>query len=105
MSLPNAVIDAMLAHGCTAEQLAAAMKAANGADEARRERSIPWLVLRQMAFERDGYLCSYCGNTDGPFEIDHIFPRVKGGENTLENVTVACRRCNRSKRDREAPKL
>lgn len=38
MSLPNAVIDAMLAAGCTAEQLAAAMKAAN--DEAGKARTV-----------------------------------------------------------------
>jgi 5-methylcytosine-specific restriction endonuclease McrA len=36
-------------------------------------------------------------------EIEHIVPRIKGGENTIENVTVACRRCNRSKKDRERP--
>ena len=38
MSLPNAVIDALLASGCTAEQLAAAMKAAN--DEAGKSRAV-----------------------------------------------------------------
>ena len=105
MSLSNAVIDALIGAGCTAEQLAAAMKAANAAAEARKARAVPWLTLRDMAFERDGYLCTYCGDESGPFEIDHIIPRIKGGENTLDNVTVACRRCNRSKKDREAPKL
>lgn len=38
MSLPNAVIDALLASGCTAEQLAAAMKAAN--DEAGKSKAV-----------------------------------------------------------------
>ena len=37
MSLPSAVIDALIASGCTVEQLGAAMKAANEASEARRE--------------------------------------------------------------------
>ena len=105
MSLATAVIDALIASGCTAEQLGAAMKAALVLDAERRARAIPWIALRDMAFERDGYRCTYCGDEAGPFEIDHVIPRIKGGENTLDNVTVACRRCNRSKKDREAPKL
>lgn len=38
MSLSSAVIDAMIAAGCTAEQLGAAMKAANGEVDARAAR-------------------------------------------------------------------
>ena len=98
------VLDAMLAAGCTAEQIVAAVKADAAEVGKRADRQIPWLALRTMAFERDGFVCGYCGTEDGPMEIDHIIPQIKGGENTLENVRVACRRCNRSKRDREAPK-
>jgi hypothetical protein len=32
------------------------------------------------------------------FEIDHIVNESKGGECTLENLQLACRPCNRSKR-------
>jgi 5-methylcytosine-specific restriction endonuclease McrA len=105
MSLAPAVLDAMVAAGCTAEQIAEAIKASLREQEARKARAVSWLPLRDMAFARDGYRCTYCGDEAGPFEIDHIVPRIKGGENILENVTVACRRCNRSKKDREAPKL
>lgn len=35
MSLPSSVLDAMLAAGCTAEQIVAAVKAANGEEETR----------------------------------------------------------------------
>lgn len=105
MSLTPSMIDAMLAAGCTAEQIAAVVKGVLSEDEARAARQIPWLQLRSMALLRDGENCGYCGTTEGPFEVDHITPRIRGGENTLDNVIVACRRCNRSKKDREAPKL
>lgn len=50
MSLPNAVIDAMLAAGCSAEQLAAAMKAANADNEARKEAKRAGNAERQQRF-------------------------------------------------------
>jgi len=101
MSLTAAMIDALVASGATAEMLAAVMKAALADDDAKAARQVPWLQLRQMAFERDGERCAYCNAVDGPFEVDHIVPRIKGGEDVLDNVAVACRSCNRAKRDRE----
>lgn len=50
--------------------------------------------------ERDGEVCSYCGTTDGPFHLDHIMPWSRGGEHTVENLTVACASCNRAKGDK-----
>ncbi len=41
--------------------------------------------------------CAYCGCTSGPFEVDHITPVSRGGTNDPENLTCACRSCNRSK--------
>ena len=41
--------------------------------------------------------CSYCGDVDGPFEIDHIIPWSRGGTHEIENLTLACKPCNRSK--------
>lgn len=98
------MIDAFVAAGGTVQQLAAMIKAAAEEDSARIARAVPWPALRALAFERDGNVCGYCGTTDGPFEVDHIIPRVKGGENTLNNVRVSCRFCNRSKKDRSAPR-
>jgi hypothetical protein len=59
-----------------------------------------WKDIRQSILERDGQVCGYCGAMEGPFEIDHIHPRSKGGKNDPENLIVACRPCNRAKRDR-----
>lgn len=104
MSLDPAIFRALVEQGASPEMLLAVVEAAASVEEARKERAVPWASLRDMAFARDGYRCTYCGSEAGPFEIDHIIPRSKGGENTLDNVCVACRFCNRSKRDRERPR-
>jgi 5-methylcytosine-specific restriction endonuclease McrA len=59
----------------------------------------PSAVMRAAIFARDGLICRYCSETTGPFEIDHIRPRARGGLSTENNLTVACARCNRSKSD------
>lgn len=68
--------------------------------EARREArrsSIPLKVQRDVQGEG---CCAYCGAEQGPFEIDHIHPWSRGGTDDRENLTLACRPCNRSKRDK-----
>lgn len=64
-----------------------------------RKRAIGsnWAECRQAVFDRDGFVCAYCKTAEGPFEIDHIFPVVRGGESNLDNLCVACGPCNRSK--------
>ena len=47
-------------------------------------------------------LCSYC-RTNPATSIDHVNPRVAGGDLTDQNTTPACTFCNSSKRDRLAP--
>jgi 5-methylcytosine-specific restriction endonuclease McrA len=103
MSLTPAIIDAMVASGCSADEFVAAYKVATDEEREKKARRVPWLKLRKLAFDRDGERCTYCADEVGPFEVDHVVPRIKGGENILENVVVACRRCNRSKKDRERP--
>ena len=55
---------------------------------------------RRAVFERDGEVCAYCKTDSGPFHIDHIMPKSRGGSDNLENLTVACAPCNLSKRDK-----
>ncbi|MDF3904676.1 HNH endonuclease [Paracoccus sp. AS002] len=62
-----------------------------------RRPSIPLDVQRDVHGEG---CCSYCGTIDGPFEIDHIHPWSRGGSNERDNLTLACRQCNRSKKDK-----
>jgi hypothetical protein len=72
-----------------------AQSATGGSDEARRP-NIP-TDIRNAVFERDGNVCSYCGSSDGPFQIDHMIPWVVCREHAIENLVVACCWCNWSK--------
>lgn len=54
-------------------------------------------AMKAEVLSREGRRCTYCGDTDGPFAFDHIFPVSKGGQNDPSNLTVACRTCNSSK--------
>ncbi len=47
--------------------------------------------------KESGGICSYCGEPYAELTADHIIPLPKGGNHTLENITVACRRCNNRK--------
>lgn len=49
--------------------------------------------------ERDGEFCSYCGTSDNLY-VDHLYPRSKGGDNTLSNLVIACWTCNCAKKDK-----
>ncbi|MEM0951383.1 MAG: HNH endonuclease [Cyanobacteria bacterium P01_H01_bin.74] len=54
-------------------------------------KSIP--ISRRNIMHRDNYACQYCGRQT-ELTIDHVIPRSKGGQNTWNNVVVACQRCN-----------
>ena len=62
------------------------------------KRKVPWSKRNIMI--RDGYKCVYCGKTDCKVDIDHVFPKSKGGKNTWENCVTSCIDCNRKKADR-----
>lgn len=80
-------------------------------DDVRRERWVRTKALHRdrdlcrRIQERDANLCRYCGtrvnwvDRKGPAggTYDHVDP---DGPNRLENVVVACRRCNARKKDR-----
>ena len=54
---------------------------------------------RHKVFERDGYVCSYCGNQLTRFTatLDHVKPVSEGGDNSYDNLVTACRSCNSKK--------
>jgi 5-methylcytosine-specific restriction endonuclease McrA len=54
---------------------------------------------KTMIYKRDDNKCQYCGCTRG-LTIDHIIPKSKGGEDTWENLVVACYTCNTKKGDK-----
>ncbi len=68
---------------------------------AKRERTKTDVspAKRAAVFERDGHRCRYCGSEEN-LSIDHIVPRCRGGTNALENLAIACCKCNVAKGDR-----
>lgn len=57
-------------------------------------------LSRKNIFRRDGMRCQYCGTQHPPLTVDHVIPRSRGGNDTWENLTTACIRCNNRKGSR-----
>ena len=56
-------------------------------------------MKRNEIFQRDGYRCVYCGELFPAEEltVDHVQPRVRGGDRSEGNLVTACRACNNLK--------
>jgi 5-methylcytosine-specific restriction endonuclease McrA len=55
--------------------------------------------LRRRIFRRDGFRCVYCG-TILPVEsltLDHVQPRMRGGDQSEGNIVTSCQTCNAEK--------
>ena len=57
-------------------------------------------LTRLEVFDRDRYICQYCGKESRHLTLDHVVPRYQGGQHTWENVVSACVSCNRRKAGR-----
>lgn len=59
--------------------------------------------LRFELFKRDGFTCQYCGRKapEVALELDHEFPRCEGGSDDPDNLTTACKDCNRGKAEHQ----
>lgn len=55
-------------------------------------------ATQQLVRERANHLCEYCRIPEEyfaqRFHVEHIVARSHGGEDGLENLALACRRCN-----------
>ncbi|MGH7129119.1 MAG: HNH endonuclease [Planctomycetaceae bacterium] len=54
---------------------------------------------RLHIFERDGFRCVYCAAVyrADDLTMDHVEPRVKGGDGSAGNLVTCCRTCNAEK--------
>ncbi len=57
---------------------------------------------RRTVLIRDEYTCQYCGATPprSQLTVDHVLPKVRGGQTTWDNVVCACQTCNLRKGSR-----
>jgi 5-methylcytosine-specific restriction endonuclease McrA len=56
-------------------------------------------MRREQIFERDDYRCVYCGERFdvGALTVDHVQPRMRGGDRSSGNLVTACCTCNARK--------
>lgn len=56
-------------------------------------------MRRDDVFARDEWRCVYCGEVFPAEELtlDHVQPRVRGGDRSRGNLVTACRTCNAAK--------
>lgn len=52
--------------------------------------------IRKIVWVRDEGMCKKCGSKD-ELEFDHMIPVSKGGNNTVNNIELLCKYCNRNK--------
>ncbi len=54
---------------------------------------------RAGIFERDAFRCAYCGRVlpEEELTLDHVEPRVRGGDNSPGNLVTCCIDCNTAK--------
>jgi len=69
--------------------------ASRGLTDKDRLRTRQWKRQRKLVLSRDQYLCTYCGDTATC--VDHVVPRVAGGDDSLDNLVAACLQCNTRK--------
>jgi 5-methylcytosine-specific restriction endonuclease McrA len=55
--------------------------------------------LRERIIARDEGRCAYCGEVfpEPQLTIDHVEPRMRGGDQSEGNLVTACRACNTRK--------
>lgn len=56
-------------------------------------------LTRRNLYARDKNRCQYCGQrfSAADLTLDHVIPRVQGGENSWSNLVCACLKCNTKK--------
>ncbi len=56
-------------------------------------------MRREQIFSRDDYHCVYCGELFEPdaLTVDHVQPRMRGGDGSGGNLVTACGGCNARK--------
>jgi 5-methylcytosine-specific restriction endonuclease McrA len=65
------------------------------------------MVKRSALFARDGGRCVYCGleHEYEELSVDHVQPRMRGGDGSPGNLVTACRGCNARKGGRSLPQF
>ena len=58
--------------------------------------------VREYLLEKYHRTCVYCGAKNTPLEIDHVWPKSRGGSDRIANLVIACHDCNQVKGNQTA---
>ena len=63
-----------------------------------------WQQRRLRIFERDGFACSQCGDTESELQVHHkdYFPGAKAWEYPDCDLVTLCKKCHSKENEREA---
>ncbi|MDJ0620219.1 MAG: RNA-guided endonuclease IscB [Calothrix sp. MO_192.B10] len=53
--------------------------------------------VREYLLEKWGRECTYCSKKNVVLQVEHIYPKSKGGSNRVNNLCLACENCNLKK--------
>ena len=70
--------------------------------EKTQHRADRLAVDRTNVYRRDNFICQYCERkfTRADLNMDHVFPKSRGGQHIWINVVTSCIVCNTRKGDR-----
>ena len=58
--------------------------------------------VREYLLKKFRRACAYCGILDAPLEIEHVWPKSRGGSGRVSNLVISCRPCNMAKGNQTA---
>lgn len=58
--------------------------------------------IREYLLEKFSRQCMYCKVKNTPLEVEHITPKSRGGTNRIDNLGLACHKCNQLKGNKTA---
>ncbi|NEO55056.1 MAG: HNH endonuclease [Okeania sp. SIO3B5] len=53
--------------------------------------------IRQYLLEKFNRTCVYCGTKEAVFNLDHFYPKSRGGSDRVSNLVLSCVDCNQAK--------
>lgn len=53
--------------------------------------------IREYLLEKFNRTCVYCGTKDATFNLDHFYPKSRGGSDKVSNLVLSCAECNQKK--------
>jgi 5-methylcytosine-specific restriction endonuclease McrA len=62
-----------------------------------QQGELPGYEVREYLLNKWERKCADCGVENIALQVEHIYPRAKGGSNRISNLCLACHSCNQKK--------